>query len=113
MSSNTFNCVCQTGYSGTQCQYGNYQCNSGPCLNNGTCIANDNNYQCLCPNGLTGNRCEIDINECISMPCLNNGICLQTKLNSYECLCPTSIFFILNKILYLFFVFFFCNRLYW
>ncbi|CAF4284408.1 unnamed protein product, partial [Rotaria sordida] len=83
------NCTCPNGYSGIQCQYGGYQCNSGPCLNNGTCIITSAGYQCQCLAGLTGNRCEIDINECTSSPCQNAGICLQPSLNSYQCLCPT------------------------
>jgi hypothetical protein len=84
-----FNCTCQNGYSGTQCQSGGYQCSSGPCLNNGTCTVTATGYQCTCLAGLTGTRCEIDINECASAPCQNAGICLQSTLNSYQCLCPT------------------------
>ena len=77
------------GYSGNQCQYGGYQCSSGPCLNNGTCYIINNGYQCTCQPGLTGTRCEIDIDECVSSPCQNAGICLQLSLNRYQCLCPT------------------------
>lgn len=103
----TFNCICPSGYSGEidshrfrsemeewadlgrQCQYGDYQCRSAPCLNNGTCTVSSTGYQCACPAGLTGARCEIDIDECASTPCQNNGICLQSKLNQFECHCPT------------------------
>ncbi|CAF4728213.1 unnamed protein product, partial [Rotaria magnacalcarata] len=66
-----FSCTCANGHYGAQCQYIDYQCDSGPCLNKGTCMTSNNGYQCICPVGLTGNRCEIDINECISMPCQN------------------------------------------
>ncbi len=86
---NAFSCSCLGGYTGVQCQYGGYQCSSGPCLNNGTCSLTSTGYRCTCPAGLTGNRCEIDIDECVSYPCQNAGICLQPSLNRYQCLCPT------------------------
>lgn len=86
---NAFNCSCPTGYTGPQCQFGGFQCSSGPCLNNGTCSVVNNGFQCACPAGLTGTRCEIDINECASAPCQNAGICLQPSLGRYQCLCPT------------------------
>ena len=34
------------------------ECDSNPCLNNGTCVDKINSFNCTCPGGFTGNRCE-------------------------------------------------------
>ena len=34
------------------------ECESKPCLNNGTCIDRVNGFKCSCPKGLAGDRCE-------------------------------------------------------
>ena len=34
------------------------ECESNPCLNNGTCIDRVNGFKCSCPKGLAGDRCE-------------------------------------------------------
>ena len=35
------------------------ECNSNPCLNNGTCIQAIDEYQCTCTSHFVGQRCEI------------------------------------------------------
>ena len=35
------------------------ECESRPCMNNGTCIDGLNNYNCQCEAGYTGLNCEI------------------------------------------------------
>ena len=68
---------------GHQCQFGDYQCRSGSCLNNGTCtVMNEGGYHCTCPSGLTGTRCEVDIDECASNPCQNKGNLFTIEIKS-------------------------------
>ena len=35
-----------------------HECGSGPCQNNGTCVAGDGVYTCICTSGFTGGQCE-------------------------------------------------------
>ncbi|XP_063961991.1 fibropellin-1-like isoform X1 [Lytechinus pictus] len=62
------------------------ECDSGPCLNGGTCNDMVNGYTCSCRPGYTGVFCQININECASGPCLNGGTCFD-RVNSYVCQC--------------------------
>ena len=61
------------------------ECETSPCLNNGTCKDKINGFNCSCPQNFVGKRCEIgmrkfkanfqsisDNNECEGNPCLNN-----------------------------------------
>ena len=33
------------------------ECDSEPCVNDGTCIDNIDGFECLCPPGYSGNQC--------------------------------------------------------
>nr|NVI76442.1 Notch [Cucujiformia] len=65
-------------------------CNSNPCLNNGSCRLSDGGgYICDCPPGTNGTNCEIDsLNECNSNPCQHPKAVCQDKLGGYICYCP-------------------------
>ena len=85
-------------------------CNSGPCVNGGTCAfyTQFNIYTCICPPNYSGNRCETLVtssntlstttsttgavtnsNPCLSNPCINGGTCLSSQFNNYYiCNCP-------------------------
>ncbi|XP_060595827.1 fibropellin-1-like isoform X1 [Ruditapes philippinarum] len=62
------------------------QCQSNPCLNNGTCVDGDRSYTCNCTERWSGINCEIDTDQCQSNPCLKNGICVDGD-RSYTCKC--------------------------
>ncbi|XP_781372.4 uncharacterized protein LOC575916 [Strongylocentrotus purpuratus] len=62
------------------------ECESGPCMNGGTCNDLVNGYTCNCRAGFTGVFCQININECLSGPCQNGGTCFD-RVNSYMCQC--------------------------
>ncbi|XP_060083555.1 integrin beta-like protein A [Ylistrum balloti] len=65
-----------------------HPCDSGPCLNNGTCSLDLDTYKCSCPTGFTGRTCDTDIDECSSNPCLNGGTCWN-RISEFVCFCPS------------------------
>ncbi|XP_060595828.1 uncharacterized protein LOC132749916 isoform X2 [Ruditapes philippinarum] len=62
------------------------QCQSNPCLNNGTCVDGDRSYTCNCTERWSGINCEIDLDACLSQPCENNGACVK-EINGFVCYC--------------------------
>ena len=109
-------CNCNVGYEGQICETNTDDCQSSPCLNNGSCTDMINNYtctcvnewegrncsecglgcvngrdnsdcsQCICDLGFTGTMCEADIDECMPNPCNNSGSC-NNLVNNYTCNC--------------------------
>ena len=79
-----FNCSCDYGFTGIQCETDINFCVSSPCRN-GRCTDGVNAYSCLCHDGFTGSDCAIEIDECLSNPCLF-GAC-NDEANSYSCSC--------------------------
>ncbi|XP_033733733.1 uncharacterized protein LOC117322896 [Pecten maximus] len=64
-----------------------HPCDSGPCLNHGTCSLYQDTYTCSCPAGFTGKTCDTDIDECASIPCANGGTCWN-RIADFVCFCP-------------------------
>ena len=79
-------CLCQPGYTGTNCEININECAANPCKNNGTCTDSINRYTCSCQPGYSGTNCDTNINECASNPCQNNGTCTD-GINNYTCRC--------------------------
>ena len=47
-------CICDDGYQGSDCFVNTDECISEPCINGGTCEDLINSYTCLCPDGFSG-----------------------------------------------------------
>jgi len=65
----TYQCLCPTGWTGTNCATSVNPCGALPCQNNGQCLALGNGFLCICPLGFNGTSCEIPISPCASNPC--------------------------------------------
>uniref|UniRef100_A0A8C6XMQ4 Neurogenic locus notch homolog protein 1 n=1 Tax=Naja naja TaxID=35670 RepID=A0A8C6XMQ4_NAJNA len=82
----SYKCNCDAGWSGTNCDINNNECESNPCVNGGTCKDMTSSYICTCQEGFSGHNCQVNINECASNPCLNQGTCID-DVARYQCNC--------------------------
>ncbi|NP_001079030.1 crumbs 2, cell polarity complex component S homeolog precursor [Xenopus laevis] len=79
-------CRCQPGFTGSNCSVNINECESGPCVNGGTCIDLINGFLCSCVSGYTGVGCSINIDECEDNPCKNGASC-EDGVADYFCVC--------------------------
>ena len=82
----TYECVCDQGWTGALCDENVDDCASSPCQNGGTCQDGINSHTCTCAPGFDGDNCENNIDDCASSPCQNGGTCTDGD-NSYTCTC--------------------------
>ena len=75
---NRYQCSCQTGFTGMECEREIDFCQSNPCKY-GNCHNSVNHWHCNCFEGFTGLVCDVDINECKSQPCLHGGVCYDLR----------------------------------
>ena len=66
------------GYQGHLCQDDIPECDTQPCLNNGTCIELPGSFSCSCQPGYQGRTCQTDVDECLDNPCGGQGNCVNT-----------------------------------
>ena len=85
----SFECQCNLGYTGNNCESRINHCQSQTCLNGGYCINRLDGYSCDCSTGYFGSNCEF-LNQCYSNPCLFGGECLATEY-TFTCQCPPGI----------------------
>ncbi|XP_053120680.1 cubilin [Hemicordylus capensis] len=59
-----YNCVCDPGWTGTNCTENMDECSSNPCQHGGSCIDGVNGYFCECTSTWTGSQCETPQRVC-------------------------------------------------
>ena len=85
---NSFQCICPPGITGTFCQIDLDECLSYPCFNNGKCIqSNIGEWACNCSTCFTGQRCESMLETCTNETCSKNGMCVEIGPCSSSCWC--------------------------
>ncbi|KAG1935967.1 protein jagged-1 [Pimephales promelas] len=82
-----YQCSCEDGYSGVNCERAEHACLSNPCGNGGTCKETSQGYECVCAVGWSGPSCEINVDDCTPNPCKHGGTC-QDLVNGFKCTCP-------------------------
>lgn len=85
-SNGSFVCVCETGFTGEDCETRIDYCVNVTCSENGHCRNSLGGFSCLCEQGYTGIWCEAEIDECASVTCAGNGRCVD-GLDSFLCEC--------------------------
>ncbi|XP_071804174.1 uncharacterized protein [Asterias amurensis] len=85
---NHYECMCQPGYTGVDCENGGSDmCDPQPCLNGGSCLDLVSNFLCLCPSDYSGETCSEAVAGCSPNPCLNGGACFSDGTGGFICLC--------------------------
>lgn len=62
------------------------ECQSNPCLHEGTCVDDVNEYHCQCLSDWQGPQCQLSKTECSGSPCVNAHTC-EDMLGDYICHC--------------------------
>ncbi|KAA3679456.1 delta [Paragonimus westermani] len=84
----TFECHCERGRFGKNCEYETNVCDTmQPCLNGGRCVSLGQGYQCVCPPKFTGDHCQLAVSACGALSCGNGGECLDGATR-FTCHCP-------------------------
>ncbi|KAI6653592.1 Neurogenic locus notch-like protein 1 [Oopsacas minuta] len=78
-SENCSICICESEYTGTNCEVFIDPCDSNPCSNGGECITNGTTYECLCPPGYIGENCGAGVFVCNSSDTCNDGACVELE----------------------------------
>ena len=81
-----YRCVCQSGFTGPECQRNVDDCAGNPCGEHGYCVDLVNDYRCQCQAGFVGSLCQEDVDDCDMRPCANGGRCTDLP-NDFQCDC--------------------------
>ena len=83
-TTDSYLCLCQSGFTGNNCETNIHACHGEICKNNGTFENGVNSFHCICAEGFTGQRCEMPFHDC---NCQNSGSCQNDGANNYTCSC--------------------------
>lgn len=84
---NEYQCECQEGFKGRNCENVEHACLSSPCLHGATCEDNPTGFSCTCADGWTGLTCAQAVRQCDRSPCGRGSTCEEAP-GGFRCLCP-------------------------
>ncbi|XP_005742174.1 protein jagged-1b [Pundamilia nyererei] len=84
---NEYQCECQEGFRGRNCDIVEHACLSSPCMNGATCVEDQTGFSCICSEGWTGHTCTDAVKQCDRSPCGHGATCEEAP-GGYRCLCP-------------------------
>ena len=87
-STSTNECICAPGYTGERCQIKTNKCGQIYCLNNSTCVLNnENRLMCQCKPFFTGLKCETSVNLCLTnkSPCQHKNCLWNKNEGTFKC----------------------------
>lgn len=87
MSGEGYNCTCQQGFSGKNCEINQDDCIGVVCENGGVCRDATRDYTCRCKRGFSGKHCETKVDLCRTFPCANGGTCVESDGIDFTCAC--------------------------
>nr|XP_061797518.1 protein jagged-1-like [Nerophis lumbriciformis] len=83
---NEYQCDCQEGFLGRNCDIVEHACLSSPCMNGATCVEDSTGFSCSCAEGWTGKTCADAVKQCDRSPCGQGSTCQEVP-GGYRCLC--------------------------
>uniref|UniRef100_A0A3B4AJB5 Delta-like protein n=1 Tax=Periophthalmus magnuspinnatus TaxID=409849 RepID=A0A3B4AJB5_9GOBI len=89
---NEYQCECQNGFKGRNCENVEHACLSSPCLNGATCEENPSGFSCICTDGWTGLTCAQAVRQCDRRPCGQGSTCEEDLVSGSRCQCPLGFF---------------------
>ncbi|KAK0137387.1 Protein jagged-1b [Merluccius polli] len=85
---NEYQCECQDGFRGRNCDIVEHACLLSPCKNGATCVEDPTGFSCVCTDGWTGHTCANVVKQCNLSSCGPGATC-QESPDGFRCLCPS------------------------
>lgn len=86
LDTGTYECHCQAGFKGKNCEIRMRRCHRNLCRHGGQCYVAERGSTCFCAIGYKGTFCETPEDECLWNPCQNGAVCRE-RGNGQACYC--------------------------
>jgi hypothetical protein len=90
LTNTSYKCLCQSSFTGLNCEQSYNPCSNSPCLNNALCTVNLSifpYYECTCSPGFSGTKCQIKLNSkilTVNSSCVDSDIILCRYYSSQK-----------------------------